>query len=50
MSKKEHSAFTPGWPLAVMNEIARGQAKLMLHAVWDGKTQFDLPAKVTAVA
>jgi hypothetical protein len=45
MSKNEHSAFTPGWPLAVMHEIARGQSACSLNASWDSKTQFQLPAK-----
>jgi hypothetical protein len=45
MSKNEHSAFTPGWPLAVMHEIARGQSACSLTASWDSKTQFQLPAR-----
>jgi hypothetical protein len=45
MSKNEHSAFTPGWPLAVMHEIARGQSACSLSASWDSKIQFELPAK-----
>ncbi|HWD97535.1 MAG TPA: hypothetical protein VG345_00800 [Bryobacteraceae bacterium] len=45
MSKNEHSAFTPGWPLAVMHEIARGQSACSVNASWDSKIQLQLPAK-----
>ena len=45
MSKNEHSAFTPGWPLAVMHQIARRQSACSLNVSWDSRTQFQLPAK-----
>jgi hypothetical protein len=48
MSKNEHSAFTPGWPLAVMHWISRGQSACSLNVSWDSRTQLQLPAKSAA--
>lgn len=45
MSRNEHSAFTPGWPLAVMHWIARRQSVCSLNASWDSRTQLQLSAK-----
>jgi len=45
MSENEHSAFTPGWPLAVMHWIARRQSACSLNVSWDSRTQLQLPAK-----
>jgi hypothetical protein len=45
MSKNEHSAFTPGWPLAVMHWIARRQSACSVNASWDSRTQLQLAAK-----
>jgi hypothetical protein len=45
MSRNEHSAFTPGWPLAVMHWIARRQSACSLNASWDSGTQLQLSAK-----
>ena len=45
LSKNEHSAFTPGWPLAVMHWLARGQSACSVNASWDSSTQLQLSAR-----